>query len=120
MLVQYNNQTYILKFKYNSELVTKERKIGERHGVLQYEHNFTEVLFRNKKDTRYDYIIMRVDCSDKDNFVKAVGRELAFLKLLKFVILDNDFRKACIEEYNKNCKNKLDVEKTLSILNFVG
>jgi hypothetical protein len=118
MLVKFNNNTYIIKFKYASYVATKELKFKKREALLQYEHQYTLVMFRNILDSHEDYIYMRVDCNDNDVFDKSIGREIAFKKLLFYVIKDNDFRKVCIEAYNKTFSKKpLNVNETMAIIN---
>ena len=118
MLVKFNNNTYIIKFKYETDVVTKNIKVKKRDAHIMWEHKSTIVMFRNILDNHEDYIYMKTECNDADAFDKTIGREMCFKKLLFYVIRDNDFRKACIAEYNKQfSKHPLDVNEMMAIVN---
>lgn len=118
MLVKFNNNTYIIKFRYETETVAKDVKVKHREGQIIWEHKYTVVMFRNILDNHEDYIYMKADCNDSDVFDKSIGREICFKKLLFYIIKDNDFRKACISEYNKQfSKHPLDMNETMAIIN---
>lgn len=118
MLVKFNGNTYIIKFKYETEICSKEVTVKKREGLLQWESKSTVVMFRNILDHHEDYIYMKVRCHDADTFDKSIGREIAFTKLLFYVIQDNEFRKACIAEYNKQfSKHPLNTQSVMAIVN---
>jgi len=118
MIVKTKNNTLIIKFKYETNNVTKLMMHKQRQAISQYETKSTVAMVRLASDSVDDYVSVRVKCSDDDQFVKAIGRELAFIKLLRLVINDADARKAAIEEYNR-CfpKHKVDESKIHYILN---
>lgn len=103
MLVNYNGETFILKFKYLTETIEKERKYKKREGLYIHEHKYTLAMYRNIKHSHQDYVMVRVDCHDGDAFNKVIGRELAFKKLLKLAIHDDGMKMTFIDAYNKHC-----------------
>ena len=117
MFVKTANNTLVIKFKYNSYLVTKQTRYKNRYAELSYEHNETIGMVRLSSDSHRDYVSVKVSCNDNDIFVKHIGRELALIKLLKFVILDEEARKAVVAEYNKvYSKHPVDESKIDFIL----
>lgn len=101
MFVKTSNNTLVVKFKHYAYEMTREIRFKKRPAELHWEHNETIAMVRLLQDSPKDYVYVKAECNDNDQFKKYVGRELALIKLLKFVILDEEARKAVIAEYNR-------------------
>ena len=101
MIVKTENNTLVVKFQHVAYEMTRDIRFKKRAAELHWEHNETIAGVRLLQDNPEDYVFVKVSCNDNDQFKKHIGRELALIKLFKFVILDEKARKAVIEEYNK-------------------
>lgn len=101
MLVKTSNNTLVVKFKHYAYEMTRETRFKKRPAELHWERYETVAMVRLLQDSPRDYVYVKAECNDNDQFKKYVGRELALIKLLKFVILDDEARQAVLAEYNR-------------------
>jgi hypothetical protein len=100
-------QSWVVKFKYEDISKAKFGREGRCKSVISWEEKETLCGVKRIEDGINDYLYVRVSCTRNDPWNKAVGRELAFLKIIRLMHFDNvEF----INVYNKTFKKKIIIE----------
>jgi len=97
-------QKWVVKFKYEEVSKVKLGKEGHCPSLISWEEKETICMVKRIEDNMNDYLYVRVCCSRNDVWNKTIGREMAFLKMIRLMRFDNV---PFIEAYNKQFKNKI-------------
>ncbi len=120
MIVNFNNENYIIKWKHTHPVTTQEiteevKELMEKQGDDPMELNGRLFFVPNKISYGSTECYIKLEnhiltegyakCSKSDKFNKKIGREISLKKALDYDIYDKEFRSKVWEIYKKEIKH---------------